>query len=555
MKKLIKLYWVAFLILPQILFISQIHANTYYVDRNHSSANDGNPGTLNSPWLTIQHAAETAVAGDTVYIRTGTYNETVYIDNNGNATAGDIVFSAYPGEIPVIDGTGVTDSQNGIVVARSYIKLIGLDVRNWNDNGIWIETASNIELANCVVHDVMYGIGVADGTHDFVFNQVEVHHYDLYGFDVSTSGGADCYNGTFNDCISHTGRDPAQNVDGFALGHGTQHDFVLNRCVTYNVFDGFDISAGNTRLNRCLAYDCWNGCYKLWQDNVVLINCIGYNSGVSVVELDWDGSPGTTTLINCTFFNGQTFTIWVENAGDALHMTNCILAGGDNIGLAFEQRDASNYQGDYNLFHNDDAVRAIVVGYEDEFTLDQVEASDWNTYSGQDAHSVVTNNTGELFVNTSTPDLHLTGTSVALDQGTGTVAPAEDYDGNPRPVGQGYDIGAYEYGSVGIIKDEKEGNGPDKLVLLQNYPNPFNPMTSIQYSIPQHSDPQHVSLSIYNIRGEKIRSLVREEHNSGTFAAKWDGRDDSGMQVSGGVYLCRLESETIAEIRSMLLIR
>ena len=113
-----------------------------------------------------------------------------------------------------------------------------------------------------------YGIGVTDGAHDFVLNRVVMHHFSLYGFDASASGGAVCYNGTFNDCIAHTGRDLAQNVDGFALGHGTQHDFVFNRCIVYNIYDGFDISSKNTTLNRCLAYDCWNGGYKLWQDEI-----------------------------------------------------------------------------------------------------------------------------------------------------------------------------------------------------------------------------------------------------------------------------------------------
>ena len=58
-------------------------------------------------------------------------------------------------------------------------------------------------------------IGAADGAHDFVLNRVELHHFELYGFDASPSGGADCYNGSFNNCTAHTGVDSEQNVDGF----------------------------------------------------------------------------------------------------------------------------------------------------------------------------------------------------------------------------------------------------------------------------------------------------------------------------------------------------
>lgn len=140
--------------------------------------------------------------------------------------------------------------------------------------------------------------------------------------------------------------------------------------------------------------------------------------------------------------DAQTYNVWVENTGDSLHMYNCILAGGDNIGLAFEQTDASNYRGDYNLFHNDDASRAISVGYTDEFSLSQI--GDWKSYSGQDTHSIVAHSVAELFVDPTNFDLHLLETSPGVDNGTSAGAPSEDYDGNPRPQGNAPDIGAYE---------------------------------------------------------------------------------------------------------------
>jgi len=449
MKSLAVLTSIVTLSLVFLLFTPNIsQATTYHVDKNHSSGSDANPGTKDLPWLTIQHAADTMVAGDTVLIRNGVYNEHIHTQHNGNDTAGHIVFSAYPGETPILDGTGVTESQNGIIVDNSYIKLIGLEIRNWNDNAIWTEGAGYLEISDCKVHDVAYGIGVAEGTHDFVFNRVEAHHFDYYGFDASPDG-VDCYNGTFNDCVAHTGRDSTQNVDGFAIGHGNQHDFVFNRCETYEVYDGFDIGEGsvNVTLNRSSAHKCWNGGYKLWGDNVTLVNCLGYNSGTNV-ELDWAHeapNPGTTTLRNCTFVDARIYNIWIENSADSLHMYNTILAGGDNIGLAFEQMGVKNYRGDYNVFHNDNPDRAIAVGYEDEFSLNQVAAGEWTTYSGQDAHSIVAFSAADLFVDPANFDLHLLKTSPAIDKGTSVGAPSEDYDGNPRPIGQKYDIGAYEY--------------------------------------------------------------------------------------------------------------
>ncbi|HDN51460.1 MAG TPA: DUF1565 domain-containing protein, partial [Thermoplasmatales archaeon] len=416
----------------------------YYVA---TYGNDSNPGTAAQPWRTIQHAANVMVAGDTVFVRGGIYHEQVFTTRSGNVADGYITFSAYPGESVILDGTGVASGNTGFFLSHSYIKLTGMEICNWSDTGMWISNAGHIEISDCEVHHVFYGIGAADGTHDFTLNCVEIHHFDLYGFDASPSGGAPCYNGTFNECVAHTGNDPAQNVDGFALGHGTQHDFVFNRCEVYDVYDGFDISARNTTLSRCSAHDCWSGGYKIWQDNITIVNSLGYHNGITNVEVDWDGEPGTVTLQNCNFVDAQVYNIWYENAtGDSLHMYNCILAGGDNIGLAFEEMDVSNYCGDYNIFHNDNEYRVIAVAYTDEFSMDDVANGGWANYSGQDLHSLVSYHPeSELFTNLSLWDLHLIGGSMAIDAGTQVNAPSIDYDGIPRPQGNGYDIGAYEY--------------------------------------------------------------------------------------------------------------
>lgn len=530
-------------------------AATYHVDRNFASADDNNSGTLNAPWKTIRHAAETAVAGDTVLIKTGIYPESVYFNSSGNAVDGPIVFSAYPGENPLIDGTANTDASNGIVLDKNYITLIGLEVANWESNAIWIEGAAFFEINDCQVRDVSSGIGAAYGCHDFTINRTVAHHFDLYGFDVSPNG-IDCYNGTFNDCLAHTGRSPEENVDGFALGHGTQHDFVFNRCTTYSVYDGFDISSGNSTLNQCLAHNCWNGNYKLWQDNVRLINCIGHSSPGSNVEVDWDGTPGTTWLINCTFFKAGTFNVWVENTNDRLRMYNCILAGGDNIGLTFEQMGVGNYEGDYNIFHNYDVNRAVVVGYTDEFTLAQVENGSWTTYSGQDSHSLVAASDVNLFADPANINLHLIASSPAVDHARSDLAPPVDFDGFPRPSGSGFDIGAFELQpNVGVQDRNVNHTLPNTLTLYQNFPNPFNPQTKIRFEIPRtEKSAVKVTLTIYNLHGQRIRTLMDEEKAAGMHQVMWDGLDEEGCPVAAGIYLYQCHACAFNSVRKMVLV-
>ena len=72
---------------------------------------------------------------------------------------------------------------------------------------------------------------------------------------------------------------------------------------------------------------------------------------------------------------------------------------------------------------------------------------------------------------------------------------------------------------------------------LSNYPNPFNPTTTISFSIPEESK---VELSVFNIKGQKIRSLLSDQITAGEHSIVWNGDDESSSFVSSGVYLYKL---------------
>jgi len=520
---------------------------TYCVDQKHASADDSNPGTISKPWKTIQHASENATAGDSIFIRSGVYREQVWTCTSGGGSKARIVFSAFPGERPVLDGSGMAEASNGFTVGHSWIALNGLEIRNW-DTGIWMEGAGNVEISDCEVHHCFYGIAAVQGVHDFALNRVDIHHFNLFGFDASPGGGADCSNGVFNDCTVHTANDPGQNVDGFALGHGTQHGFTFNRCTAFDVYDGFDISARNSILNRCLAFDCWNGGYKLWQDRILLVNCIGYGCQGANVELDWDGTPGRSSLVNCTFFDVHTYTVWVENSRDTLWMHNCILAGGRNIGLAFEQSGVRNYRGDYNLFHNDNPDRAIAVAYTDEFTLDQVESGAWRTYSGQDAHSLVSRSKTDVFIDPAKPDLRLKQASPAVDRGTAEGAPTVDFNGNPRPAGNGIDIGAYEYSRASSLPDGPQSMTiPRTFSVQQNYPNPFNSETRFRFFV---KEPCRVLLKVTDLTGREVKTVVDSRYAAGEYFVRFNA---SGL--SSGIYSYRIRMGDFQAVGKMVVMK
>jgi len=93
---------------------------------------------------------------------------------------------------------------------------------------------------------------------------------------------------------------------------------------------------------------------------------------------------------------------------------------------------------------------------------------------------------------------------------------------------------------------------PYKFELKQNYPNPFNPTTTITYSLAKKSD---VKITIYNMMGQEVRTLINGNMNAGLFELVWNGRNNTNQKVASGVYLCKMVAGDFEQTRKMVLIR
>ena len=93
---------------------------------------------------------------------------------------------------------------------------------------------------------------------------------------------------------------------------------------------------------------------------------------------------------------------------------------------------------------------------------------------------------------------------------------------------------------------------PRAFDLAQNRPNPFNPETAIRYRIPEAGQ---VALDINNALGQRVRSLVDQVQQAGSYEVSWDGRDDAGRALASGVYLYRLQAGSHVETRKLSLTR
>jgi bacillolysin/thermolysin len=93
---------------------------------------------------------------------------------------------------------------------------------------------------------------------------------------------------------------------------------------------------------------------------------------------------------------------------------------------------------------------------------------------------------------------------------------------------------------------------PEKFELTPNYPNPFNPTTTIRYSLPEAAN---VKITIFDVNGNHITDLADNHQNPGTYTVTWNGKNDSGISVSSGVYYCRVMAGNYAKTNKMILMK
>ena len=99
---------------------------------------------------------------------------------------------------------------------------------------------------------------------------------------------------------------------------------------------------------------------------------------------------------------------------------------------------------------------------------------------------------------------------------------------------------------------EEEESRPTIFSVSQNYPNPFNPVTNFRVALPEAS---HVKIEIFNILGQKIKTLVDEDMRAGVFIVDWDGKDERGVKVSSGIYFYRITTDDFSDIKKMVLLK
>ena len=105
--------------------------------------------------------------------------------------------------------------------------------------------------------------------------------------------------------------------------------------------------------------------------------------------------------------------------------------------------------------------------------------------------------------------------------------------------------------SLGIT-NKNEIQKPNIFLLQQNYPNPFNPVTTLIYSLTEEN---MVKITVYDMLGRKVRTLVNAAREAGRWSVRWDATNDQGGPVSDGVYLYQIRTDKFSETKKMIFIK
>ena len=177
---------------------------------------------------------------------------------------------------------------------------------------------------------------------------------------------------------------------------------------------------------------------------------------------------------------------------------------------------------------------------------------------------------GSLLIHVASGDAPVTGSEVLLSrQGRLVGRYQTDSEGNTAidydfSIGEGYLVSAVKAGyviarrqftpSIASDCDNDDGHGtlPTAFGLSQNYPNPFNPTTTIRFHLERR---ESVKLTVYNVLGRQVATLIDETLSAGSHEAIWTGTDDNRNAVASGVYFYRLAAGELTDRKKMVLMR
>jgi MYXO-CTERM domain-containing protein len=438
-------------------FASNAFAAEYYVS---TTGSDSNPGTLASPFATLQKGANTAAAGDTVWIRGGTYKTTtpassgagIQLSKSGTSDTNRIKYWAYPGETPLFDFSNLQIANGaytfGIVISGSWVHLKGIE-------------------ECCVPMNTKANNGFANNGSNNILELLNAHNNDGSGIQVGSGSGNLALN-----CDSHDNYDPGstngsgagEDADGFGVhgGSGTVGTTIRGCRSWWNSDDGYDFLSDESPVTIENSWAMGAGYFNYGTGSAgngngfkigssktgirhTVRNCVAWKNKANGFYAN-HSSGGNTWYNNTSFQNGTQYNMlastWSLPNGGGTRTDGVILTGDkvhimrNNIGFPKDNQYIDGYGVD-TKFNTWDLN--IVPANKDFLSVTDPTLAG----TGQ-AIETTSPALGPRQADGSLPNvdfLKLAGGSAMIDKGTDVGLPF---------VGAAPDLGAYEFGAVGV---------------------------------------------------------------------------------------------------------
>jgi VCBS repeat-containing protein len=438
------------------------NGDTYYVATNGS---DSNPGTDALPFKTIQKAANTVAAGDTVYIRTGTYNEFVDIESSGTEN-NYITFMNYNSESVTLTGGGTQDSVI-YIETQNYIRIKGLTIRSTTWGSIVISGCNDIIVEDCTfIHDTAESesgaIMLYDDTEKCLIQRNNFHitapyqennQHAVYRW---RAGGGHVFRHNTIDTANNALQDGWGGGPEDVTGYSQDSDLYGNTIIGAND-DGLQPEGGNVNVR------VWNnrienglmgigscptllGPIYIFRNVIINKNFYSESGGGGMYKLG-DSSYGRIYSYHNTYYTTQDshngYTVTNGGFGNMVSRNNIIHAGRYVIefGHTF---DIEDHDFDYDNLYTTDPDRFVKWGDWKPLSLDAFQSG-----SGQEPNGMSANS---QFANPDSGDFTLQETSPCIDKGT--ILLGFNDANSPWPYkGLAPDLGAYEYDSGAPTND------------------------------------------------------------------------------------------------------
>lgn len=493
---------------------------TYYVSENGSNGNNGL--TPQTAFATLQYAADLVAAGDMVLVLEGNYTG---FDIRSNGTQNNpITFKATEDNVIIDQPNSVTPDGINIENA-SWIVIDGFEILDQPRAGIRIVLSDFVVIKNNNCHN-NYRWGIFTGFTDDILieNNTCSFSEDEHGIYVSNSSDRPIIrnNHSFNNngCGIHMNGDISMGGDGI----------ISDAIVEGNILHDNGYGGGSAiNMDGVQSSEIFN--------NLIYNN---HATGIAMYQIDGGDASKNNKVYNNTIIqpsDGRWCVIAVDGStGNTLYNNILINHHSFRGSISIDAASVTGFVSDYNI---------LVNRLSDDDGNSNMTLSQWQTM-GYDTHSMIADPENQIFVDYSNANYHLLQNSQAVDAGTNLVLPTvfEDLDNVPRPQGNGFDIGSYEYTSTTEVANE---NIPNEFQLFQNFPNPFNPSTTIKFQLENSG---FVSLTVYNVLGNEVATIINEFKSSGKYEVRFDA-----SELSSGIYFVRLLQDSFIQTIKMTLLK